>query len=215
VRRLLAALAFLFAADVAQAQNSSRPGEFDFYVLSLSWSSTYCLGEGAERGDTTQCGVPRAFVVHGLWPQNERGWPEFCEGRNASRVPDGTVSRMLDIMPSRGLIQHQWRKHGTCSGLNAQSYFETTRRAFQRITIPERYRTAAALGRVDVEDVESAFILANPGLTSEMMAVTCERGRLDEVRICLSRTLTPRRCPEVDARGCRARSIDVPGPASR
>lgn len=213
MRRFLSALALLFATGVAQAQNPGRPGEFDFYVLSLSWSSTYCLGEGAERGDTTQCGVPRAFVVHGLWPQNDRGWPEFCEGRTASRVPDGTVSRMLDIMPSRGLIQHQWRKHGTCSGLNAQSYFDTTRRAFQRITIPERYRAAAALGRVDIEDVERAFIAANPGLTAEMIAVTCERGRLDEVRICLSRTLTPRRCAEVDSRGCRARSVDVPGPA--
>lgn len=213
MRLFLSALALLFATGVAQAQPSGRPGEFDFYVLALSWSPTYCLGEGAERGDTTQCGVPRAFVVHGLWPQNDRGWPEFCEGRTASRVPDGTVSRMLDIMPSRGLIQHQWRKHGTCSGLNAQSYFDTTRRAFQRITIPERYRAAAALGRVDVEDVERAFIAANPGLTAEMIAVTCERGRLDEVRICLSRTLTPRRCAEVDSRGCRARSVDVPGPA--
>lgn len=213
MRLFLSALALLFAAGAAQAQPSGRPGEFDFYVLALSWSPTYCLGEGAERGDTTQCGVPRAFVVHGLWPQNDRGWPEFCEGRTASRVPDGTVSRMLDIMPSRGLIQHQWRKHGTCSGLNAQSYFDTTRRAFQRITIPERYRAAAALGRVDIEDVERAFIAANPGLTAEMIAVTCERGRLDEVRICLSRTLTPRRCAEVDSRGCRARSVDVPGPA--
>jgi ribonuclease T2 len=213
VRRLLAAFAFVLAAGAASAQNPGRPGEFDFYVLALSWSPTYCLGDGAARGDTTQCGVQRpfAFVLHGLWPQNERGWPEFCEGRNASRVPDGTVSRILDIMPSRGLVQHQWRKHGTCSGLNAQAYFDTARRAFQRVTVPERYRTAGALGRVDVAEVEREFIAANPGLSADMLAVTCERGRLEEVRVCLSRTLTPRRCREVDSRGCRAASVDVPG----
>jgi ribonuclease T2 len=216
MRSLAAALGILCASAVAApAQSPGRPGEFDHYVLALSWSPTYCLTDGARRDDQRQCAAqrPHAFVLHGLWPQYERGWPEFCLGERPPRVPDGTISRMLDVMPSPGLVIHQWRKHGACSGLVAQAYFDVARRAFERVVVPERYRTATGLGRVDVDEVERDFVAANPGLTREMMAVTCRAGMLEEVRICLSRTLTPRRCPAIDQRGCRARSVTVPGAA--
>jgi len=211
MRRLALLLALILAAPAA-AQDRGRPGEFDLYVLALSWSPTYCLGERSGR-DSQQCGAqrPYAFILHGLWPQYERGWPEFCQGQNPPRVPDGTIARMLDIMPSRGLVIHQWRKHGTCTGDNPQAYFDTARRAFQRITIPERYRTPQGQADLTPDEVEAAFVAANPGLTREMMSVTCTRGMLEEVRICLSRTLQPRRCAEVDQRSCRARRIEVPG----
>lgn len=214
MRRLAVLLALFVSTLPALAQERGRPGEFDLYVLALSWSPTYCLGERSGR-DSQQCGAqrPYAFILHGLWPQYERGWPEFCQGQNPPRIPDGTIARMLDIMPSRGLVIHQWRKHGTCTGDNPQSYFDTARRAFQRITIPERYRTPQAQAEVTPDEVEAAFVAANPGLTREMMSVTCTRGMLEEVRICLSRTLQPRRCAEVDSRSCRARRIEVPGAA--
>jgi ribonuclease T2 len=219
VRRLLLALAALGCAALPAAAQEprGRPGEFDYFVLSLSWSPTYCLGEGAERGDRRQCGAerPRGFILHGLWPQWERGWPEFCMGRNAPRVPDGTLSRMLDIMPSPGLVIHQWRKHGTCSGLAPQTYFDTARRAFERIEVPERFRSAADLGQMPVEAVERAFLDANPALSRDGVAVTCRDGLLEEVRVCLSRTLTPRRCPDVERRSCAARTLVVPGGARR
>lgn len=210
---LALALAAVLAGAAAPAAAQNRPGDFDLYVLSLSWSPTYCLTDGARRGDERQCGARRsfAFVMHGLWPQYERGWPEFCAGSSAGRVPDGTVARMLDIMPAPGLIQHQWRKHGTCTGLNAQAYFDTARRAFERVVIPERYRSATGLGQIAVEEVERDFIAANPSLSRDMISVTCQDGMLDEVRVCFSRTLQPRRCAEVDARSCRSRTVRVPG----
>jgi ribonuclease T2 len=216
---LAAPLLALIAAAPALAQNERRtqPGDFDLYVLALSWSPTYCLTDGARRGGgDPQCAAdrPRAFVVHGLWPQFERGWPEFCQGQNPPRVPDGTINRMLDIMPSRGLVIHQWRKHGTCSGLQAQVYFDTTRRAFERIVIPERFRSPQARPNVTVSEVEAAFVAANPGLSADMMTVTCQQGMLDEVRVCLSRTLTPRRCAEVDSRACRS-TMRLPGAGGR
>lgn len=211
VRLLTAALAIAAALTPVAAQQ--RPGDFDLYVLSLSWSPTYCLTDGARRNDQRQCGTQRpfAFVVHGLWPQFERGYPEFCAGQNAARVPDGTVSRMLDIMPGPGLIQHQWRKHGTCSGLAPQAYFDLTRRAFERVVVPERYRSAQGLGQVAVDQVEADFVAANPSLSRDMIAVTCQDGMLDEVRVCFSRTLQPRRCAEVDRRACRSSTVRVPG----
>lgn len=205
------------ATGAAAQGRGGRPGEFDLYVLSLSWSPTYCLTQGAERGDRQQCGAarPHAFVLHGLWPQYERGWPEFCGGPSAPRVPDGTIARMLDIMPSRGLVIHQWRKHGTCSGLVPQAYFDTARRAFERIVIPEPYRDARPSPSTTPDEVEEAFVAANRGLTRDMIAVTCRDGLLEEVRVCLSRTLQPRRCGGAVTTSCRARSLQVPGAGGR
>jgi ribonuclease T2 len=213
-RLALALLVALGIAGPADAQGrSGRPGEFDLYILALSWSPTYCLTTGNERGDRLQCGAarPHAFVLHGLWPQYERGWPEFCGGANAPRVPDGTISRILDIMPSRGLVIHQWRKHGTCSGLVPQAYFDTARRAFERIVIPEPFREARPGPATSPDEVEAAFVAANPGLSRDMIGVTCRDGLLEEVRVCLSRTLQPRRCGETLSNACRSRTIRVPG----
>ena len=195
---------------------AQRAADFDFYVLALSWSPTFCALTGNDRGDA-QCSSsrPRAFVLHGLWPQYERGYPRSCGGTSPQRVPDGTIARMLDIMPSRGLVIHEWRTHGTCSGLDPQTYFDTARRAFSQITIPDALRTAKAAGSAAPEDIEQAFLKANPALSREGIAITCTRGRLEEVRICLSRILQPRRCAEVDRQACRAGIIDIPGAVAR
>jgi len=213
------ALALLLVAGfcmVSRPAAAQRAADFDFYVLALSWSPTFCALTGNDRGDA-QCSSsrPRAFVLHGLWPQYERGYPRSCGGTSPPRVPDGTIARMLDIMPSRGLVIHEWRTHGTCSGLDPQSYFDTARRAFSQITIPEALRTAKAAGSASPDDIEQAFLKVNPAPSREGIAVTCARGRLEEVRICLSRTLQPRRCAEVDRQACRAGVIDIPGAAAR
>ena len=89
----------------AQDQRQNAPGQFDFYVLSLSWSPSFCEAAG-ERGTPPQqqCGArPYSFVVHGLWPQYERGFPEFCQVP-APRLDRATVSSMLDLMPAPRLI---------------------------------------------------------------------------------------------------------------
>ncbi len=198
------------SAQRASDESRGRAGEFDLYVLALSWSPTYCLTEGRGRGGRQCASDARyGFVVHGLWPQYERGWPQFCAAAT-NRVPDGTVSRMLDIMPSAGLVQHQWRKHGTCSGLGPQAYFDTVRRAAARIVVPEVLAAPQAEKALSPDAVEAAFVAANPGLTREMMSVSCQNGMLDEVKVCLSRTLEPRRCAEVDRRSCRAPRVSVP-----
>src|SRR5262245_33662096 len=78
-RIVLALLAAAVMGSAALAQRG-EPGAFDYYVLALSWSPTYCADGGEERNDP-QCtlgqkGRPYAFVLHGLWPQYERGWPQ-------------------------------------------------------------------------------------------------------------------------------------------
>ncbi|WP_269580662.1 ribonuclease T2 family protein [Roseibium sp. Sym1] len=207
--------AVLLAALTFQQARADEPGKFDFYVLALSWSPTYCKQEG-EDASRHQCDVrnPFRFIVHGLWPQYERGFPESCPGA-PQRIDRQIAVSMEDIMPSHNLVFHEWRKHGTCSGLSPEAYFQLTRAAFEKIIIPGAFRTLDKRGKASPATVEKAFRLANPGLNEDAMAVTCDRGELEEVRICLTRDLEFRTCRQVDRSGCRAGSLSVPPPRAR
>lgn len=183
---------------------------FDFYVLSLSWSPTWCMdNDSSGQGDQCRAGRNAGFIVHGLWPQNERGYPEFCPTRESDRVPASLGRNYLDIIPSMGLIGHQWRKHGSCSGLSQRDYLATTRAAFERLVLPDTLEEATG-NRTGPAAIEGALVEANPGLTEHGIAVTCDGGRLDEIRICMTRDLNFRDCPEVDRAACRAKTITQP-----
>lgn len=198
---LLAMPVLARAGDVA--------GRFDFYVLSLSWAPTYCDPEGQERGDV-QCRPGRryGFVVHGLWPQYERGYPQECPSDQALRETD--VSAFSDLMPARGLVRHEWRKHGTCSGLAPAAYFDLMRAARQAVQIPAAFQRPDNYVMLSANDVEAAFVRANPGLRPGGVAIICDGRRLREVRVCLTRDLGFRACEEVDRRGCRAEKLVLP-----
>lgn len=189
------------AADAGQGPAAAASG-FAFFVLSLSWSPSYCEAEG-EDANRQQCasGRPYAFVVHGLWPQYETGYPEFCATAEPT-VAEATLRGLHDLMPSAGLIRHQWKKHGSCSGLSQADYFATLRAARGRVTIPAPYRRLDAYRTVDPDSVERDFVAANDGLAQDGVAVTCDRRYLREVRICLTRDLVFRPCPEIDRRAC-------------
>jgi ribonuclease T2 len=208
---LSAGLVALAGSATAQDKRQNAPGEFDFYVLSLSWSPSFCE-EAAERGGRSQIqcgGRPYSFVVHGLWPQYENGFPEYCQ-RPAPRLNRNIVSSMLDLMPAPGLIFNEWDKHGTCSGLSDRNYFETIRKARAAIKIPAEYLDLSQAKTVAPAEVEEAFIKANPGLSSSAVSVTCNRTRLSEVRICLNKDLQFRSCEELDRRACRRNQVTMP-----
>lgn len=185
---------------------------FDYYVLALSWSPSYCAAEG-ERANRQQCdsGRPYGFVVHGLWPQYEQGFPQDCDTPQPRNVPYAQARQLSDIMPSTGLVTYQWRKHGSCSGLSQQDYFAVMRQAAQHVAIPSAYRQPNRRAPVNPQVLEQAFTAANPGLQKDGIAVTCDRDYLREVRICLTKDLSFRSCPEVDRSSCRRRSVDMPG----
>ncbi|UUP19067.1 ribonuclease T2 [Nitratireductor thuwali] len=202
---IAALVAAALSGAAAAGERGAEPGSFDYYVLALSWSPSYCVAEG-DRANPQQCGSgrPFAFVVHGLWPQYDRGYPEFCRSRLPDRVPDQLVGKVIDIMPSAGLIGHQWRKHGSCSGLGQEDYFSLVRKARERVSIPEPFRTLASPLLASPGGVEAAFMSVNEGLDAGGIAVTCKGRLLREVRICLTRDLEFRACPEVDRKACRA-----------
>lgn len=217
-RLALAALSLLCLGAAASAQGFGQrggaPGDFDFYVLALSWSPGFCELDGDRSRNREQCGDGSGlrFVVHGLWPQNERGFPSECgpAGRSPSRI---ALEQAEGLFPSEGLARYQWRKHGTCTGLSPGDYFRDVRRARDMVAIPPALAKAERDQSWTAIDLERAFAAANPGLRTDMMSVACKRGVLQEVRICLSRDLREfRTCQEVDRSGCRAREFTVPAP---
>ena len=209
---IAAALGSAPAQDRQPSRNQHQPGRFDFYVLALSWSPSFCA-DTAERGRNggEQCAAsrPYSFVVHGLWPQYERGFPKDCQVP-APRLNRELMSSMLDLMPAPRLIYHEWDSHGTCSGLDARSYFDLVRKARGTVTIPEVYVSPQGTLSVTPDDVEEAFVKANPGLGRTAIAVTCNSTRLSEVRICLGKDLRFRDCPEIDRRACPRERISMP-----
>ena len=192
----------LLQGGAAQAQGS-RPGDFDYYVLALSWSPNWCAIEGdARRSPQCRDDSGHGWVLHGLWPQHDRGWPSFCRTTEPQPTPAMTAG-MADIMGTSGLAWHQWRKHGVCSGLTARDYFALSRRAYDSITRPAVFRQLDRPVRLPARLIEEAFLRDNPGLTADMLTVTCRDGRIQEVRICLTRSLDPVTCGADVIRDCR------------
>lgn len=190
--------------------SAGTPGDFAYYVLSLSWSPAYCLSAPA----AAECNGPRrfAFIVHGLWPQYEQGWPEHCDVRRA--VPDDVVRGIADVMPARGLVYHEWSTHGTCSGLEPAEFFALLRRAAAGIVIPQPLSSPAQAMELAPAAVAGAFLRANARLQPRSIVVTCtgqDTPRLREVHICLDRDLMPRDCSPGAMRGaCKAPQVIIP-----
>jgi ribonuclease T2 len=212
---VFAFVAVLLTAGSAAAQDrgQNQPGKFDFYVLSLSWAPSFCdsaLERAPDQPPPPECG-PRAypFVVHGLWPQYDTGFPEFCQ-QPAPRLDHSIVSSMLGLMPAPRLIFNEWDKHGTCSGLSPHAYFETVRKARALVKIPDDYLEPAHEITVAPGAVADAFVTANPGLTRASIAVGCDAKRLTEVRICVGKDLAFHDCAEVEQHSCRREQVVMP-----
>lgn len=193
----LAASSFFSAAGWDRRPASNAPGDFDYYVLAMSWSPQHCATKGAN--DRLQCGEGReyGFILHGLWPQYEQGWPEDCSTRTVSR---DTIDEMLPIMPSPGLIRHEWSKHGTCSGLTAPQYFAKARDAYNRVRIPNPFKSPRERITFSPASIRKEFTRATPGLPENAVAVLCTGRFVQEVRVCMTKDLQPRKCSDEVAR---------------
>ena len=208
-------LIFLLAfGTLAPAAESRRPigksGDFDYYLLTLSWSPAYCAGRQTSPNDP-QCGSGRhfAFVLHGLWPQylkarNDSLWPQFCSDQPGPADPGS----LLDIMPSRKLIEHEWDKHGTCSGMDAKGYFGFARKQFSSVKIPQKFANLGEYLNPSPNEVKKAFLDANPSIPPDGIVIGCSANYLSEVRICLDKSGKPIAC--TGQRDCKAQTVRMP-----
>jgi len=200
-------MAFLLLVGIAFSQrhrsrqaSHGEPGAFDYYLLTLSWSPEFCYSHPEK--PECQSGH-HGFVVHGLWPQYVDGYPEHCSNAPGLQNP----AEMTDIMPDAGLVAHEWSTHGTCSGLDAESYFGLLRRAFAAIKIPDRFAAVRENFSVAPDEVKRALVRTNPNLSGGDVTVSCGNNFLTAVSVCLSKELKPIACQNV--RDCRANVIRV------
>ena len=202
MRNLIGALAAFCLSFATAHAEGERAGDFDYYVMALSWSPNWCALEGDSRRDP-QCdrGTGTTFVLHGLWPQYEDGWPSYC--RTAERDPSrAETAAMADVFGGAGAAFYQWKKHGRCAGLSSRDYYALARKAFRSIKISPVFPKINRDLKVPANVIEGAFLEANPGLLRDQVTVTCKSGMIQEVRICLTKDLEPRRCGADTIRDC-------------
>ncbi|HEX5124341.1 MAG TPA: ribonuclease T2 [Rhodanobacteraceae bacterium] len=190
---------------------SGEKGVFDYYVMALSWSPSFCQTHPDAEDQCKNKGY--GFVLHGLWPQYDGGGgPENCA--TTDEVDKKTIEHTLAFMPSRSLITHEWRTHGACAGMSPEDYFALADRAFAAVHVPADLNAPAKPVETNLDSLRAAFRNANPGLTDEMMSLHCSRGELVEVRVCLDKNVTPQACGNRMQTRCPA-SADITVPASR
>lgn len=203
MRVMAAALMLALVTGAARAEGEAA-GDFDYYILALSWNPAWCALEGdGRRAPECADGADLGFVLHGLWPQYEQdGWPSYCH--TGQRDPSRAMTdAMSDIMGSDSLAWHQWKKHGRCTGLSARGYYETMRKAYDSVKMPRIFSMIDKRLKVPAEVIEGAFLEANPDLSRDQITVTCDDGLISEVRLCLDRDLSPRTCGPDVIRDCR------------
>jgi ribonuclease T2 len=193
-------------ASAEPAAAGDRAGDFDLYVLSLSWTPAACASGQA---DGAECAKPRGLLVHGFWPEYEAGYPQYCDTREPTYVERSILDSVADVMPSRGLAGYEWRKHGVCAGISAVDYFALLRKAAKKVQTPTLLAPGNIPGRTTPAKVEVAFVQANAGLTTQGMSVRCASNTLTEVRICFTKDLDFRSCEDVNNDTCHAASISV------
>ncbi len=200
--RALILLAFVATLGTQSLPDGEKAGAFDYYVLALSWSPNWCALEGDAKG-SPQCDTANhhGWVMHGLWPQFNRGWPSYCRTTHAN-PPRHITTAMADIMGTSGLAWYQWKKHGTCSGLSGEDYYAHARRAYGSITRPSVFRKLDQTVSLPASVVEQAFLKSNPALEPDMLTITCRDGFIQEARVCLSKDLTPVPCGRDAIRDC-------------
>jgi ribonuclease T2 len=167
---------------------SGTPGVFDFYVLSLSWSPEHCADVPSDT--STQCsqGSGLGFVLHGLWPQYQTGWPHNC---TSEALPGNAWGQFPDVFPSPGLMQHEWTTHGTCSGLSVTDYITLAKNIKNSVNIPSTYQQPTSIMMSTQNSLIVAFASANPNLATGSIQAVCggkQHAWLQEVHICVDKT---------------------------
>jgi ribonuclease T2 len=185
------------AAQPAVTQN------FDYYLLNLSWSPEFCHSHP----NATECIRHSAFVLHGLWPQNNNGtYPQDCSAEPGPRDPVA----FSDIYPDPGLLIHEWRTHGTCSGLSPDAFFKLARNAFHSVAIPPTLSHLDHQISMPPSQILDLFTAANPSIPRSSLALSCGNNYLTAIEVCLNKSAQPTACGPI--RSCRANTVRITPP---
>ncbi len=188
--------------------------DFDHYTLAMSWHSGFCAGAGRRPECRKASGE---LVLHGLWPSNRQGpHPAWCGGEArqgfcaypALSLEGEQEAALASVMPGVAscLGRYQWQKHGRCSGLPLETYFERAIRysRWLRDAPPARQMRQHAGQTLSRSELQRWF--RQWGVE---VSLHCRQDRLEEIRLRLRAPLPPQpslsaveagadrsRCPE-------------------
>ena len=167
------------------------------YTLALSWSPEFCKPRQDARSHRVQCSGDNGsfgLVVHGLWPQGSRTWPQWCGSANP--LTPRQVRENMCMMPSARLVARQWAKHGSCMVKRPETYFGITRVLWESLRIPD-YDRISREENLTAGRIREAFAEANPGWSAAQVGVKLNRdGWLQELRLCYGPRFRPTRCDD-------------------
>jgi ribonuclease T2 len=187
----------------ARLPRATGAQNFDYYLLNLSWSPEFCYSHAS----APECGKHATFVLHGLWPQNSDGsYPQDCSDAPGPANP----TEYGDIYPDPGLLEHEWKTHGTCSGLPPDDFFRTARAAFQSFIVPPTLAQLQAQISLPPVQILTLVQQSNPSVPLTSLALSCGNNYLTAVEVCLDKQLHPTACGPM--RSCRARTVRIPPP---
>lgn len=186
-------------------QAKGQAGVFDYYLLTLSWSPTFCLTHASNE----QCTKGYGFVLHGLWPQYANGgWPQDCPPITALTAQERKYGNTL--FPTDALLTHEWSKHGTCSGLGANGYLQAADNALTKVKIPASFQAPTKPLQLTAQQILTAFYQSNPTLAQGSIVAICSGPELSEIRICMDKNLNAQSCGKAVKTQCRDGNIRVP-----
>jgi ribonuclease T2 len=187
------------------SQPTNQP--FDYYLLNLSWSPEFC----ATHANAPECAQHLGFVLHGLWPQNANQTRRGPYLENCSDDPGPTdPSKYSDIYPDPGLLRHEWKTHGTCSGLTPDAFFTLARTAFHSLAIPATLTQLTQQISMPPDQIIVLFQTANPHYPTTSFALSCGNNYLTAIEVCLNKSAQPIPCGPI--KSCRAQTVRIPPP---
>ena len=212
-------------------QTGATPGDFEMYVFAQTWTESFCSGN---KCSSQECkSLPGTYAasnlaIHGLWPNfNDESthsgyqYPQFCGSYStcgelnppASCNPDMSNLNQSDftkyapgyVMDNNFLANHEWPKHGGCTRLSQQQFFQSLITLEKQLEATSSAVWTGSSVEVKLTDVEAAYG------GSDHVSLTCSKGNLQQVITCWSKdaqdmpvsripcpaTVAPSNCPSL------------------
>lgn len=172
----------------------------DHYMLAVTLTPAFCDNNPKWR-NSLQCRDRQPFNVHGFWPQAGVGERElaYCDGDPLQLSAD-QQRRLRGVMSDTSQREYQWKKHGRCSGLPADVYFDKLAKQFLALKWPSQLQPRGRDALLERQAVLTALRQANPAFPERGIVLRCEnKGRpplLQEIRLCFSANGQPRVCEQ-------------------
>jgi ribonuclease T2 len=104
-------------------------------------------------------------------------------------MPGSVKTQFPGIYPNDTLFDHEWEKHGTCTGLSPVEYLQLGKALKESVVIPGEFRSPEKPFRTSMDQLKTLFVQANPTFSDTSFEVSCSSsGRyLKEIYVCFSR----------------------------